>query len=178
LHNEELNLSTGQLDKSTGQLDNFNETLQLVKAIAQHFAASQDPLAKYKALEYAANHIMLLPTSKIQELTGAKPSKSSFQRGIFIFYQNRKHENRTGDSLASSNDIKCILGKQLSTHGATDDRCANFSASTCPTEPLQFTASSTTDKLPLEKFHRLLDLFFRVNFEIAYFTIFCIFFQV
>jgi hypothetical protein len=85
LHNEELNLSTGQLDKSTGQLDNFNETLQLVKAIAQHFAASQDPLAKYKALEYAANHIMLLPTSKIQELTGAKPSKSSFQRGIFIF---------------------------------------------------------------------------------------------
>jgi hypothetical protein len=85
LHNEELNLSTGQLDKSTGQLDNFNKTLQLVKAIARHFAASQDPLAKYKALEYAANHIMLLPTSKIQELTGAKPSKSSFQRGIFIF---------------------------------------------------------------------------------------------
>src|SRR4028119_396637 len=61
----QLDKSTGQLDKSTGQLDNFNETLQLVKAIARHFAASQDPLAKYKALEYAANHIMLLPTSKI-----------------------------------------------------------------------------------------------------------------
>jgi hypothetical protein len=81
----QLDKSTGQLDKSTGQLDNFNETLQLVKAIARHFAASQDPLAKYKALEYAANHIMLLPTSKIQELTGAKPSKRHFQRGIFIF---------------------------------------------------------------------------------------------
>jgi DNA repair ATPase RecN len=81
----QLDKSTGQLDKSTGQLDNFNETLQLVKAITRHFAASQDPLAKYKALEYAANHIMLLPTSKIQELTEAKPSKSSFQRGIFIF---------------------------------------------------------------------------------------------
>jgi hypothetical protein len=87
LHTKQLNLSTGQLDKSTGQLDNFNKTLQLVKAIARHFAANQDPLAKYKALEYAANHIMLLPTSKIQELTGAKPSKSSFQRGIFIFTQ-------------------------------------------------------------------------------------------
>jgi hypothetical protein len=77
--------SSGQLDKSTGQLDNFNETLQLVEAIARHFAANQDPLAKYKALEYAANHIMLLPTSKIRELTGAKPSKSQFQRGTFVF---------------------------------------------------------------------------------------------
>jgi hypothetical protein len=77
--------SSGQLDKSTGQLDNFNETLQLVEAIARHFTANQDPLAKYKALEYAANHIMLLPSSKIKELTGAKPSKSQFQRGTFVF---------------------------------------------------------------------------------------------
>jgi hypothetical protein len=77
--------SSGQLDKSTGQLDNFNETLQLVEMIARHFAANQDPLAKYKALEYAANHIMLLPTSKVKELIGAKPSKSQFQRGTFVF---------------------------------------------------------------------------------------------
>jgi hypothetical protein len=42
-------------------------------------------VAKYKALEYAANHIILLPTSKVKELTGAKPSKSHFQRGTFIF---------------------------------------------------------------------------------------------
>jgi hypothetical protein len=77
--------SSGQLDKSSGQLDNFNETMQLVEAIARHFAANQDPLAKYKALEYAANHIMLLPTSKVKELIGAKPSKSQFQRGTFVF---------------------------------------------------------------------------------------------
>ena len=77
--------SSGQLDKSTGQLDNFNETLQLVEAIARHFATNQDPLAKYKALEYATNHIMLLPTSKVKELIGAKPSKSQFQRGTFVF---------------------------------------------------------------------------------------------
>ena len=80
-----LELSTGQLDKPTGQLDNFNETLQLVEALARHFASNPDPLAKYKALEYAANHIMLLPTSKVKELTGAKPSKSQFQRGTFVF---------------------------------------------------------------------------------------------
>jgi hypothetical protein len=90
-------LSTGQLDKSTGQLDNFNKTLQLIEAITRHFSANTDPLAKYKALEYAANHIMLLPTSKIQELTGAKPSKSSFQRGIFIF---SKTENKIGRETA------------------------------------------------------------------------------
>jgi hypothetical protein len=77
--------SSEQLDKSTGQLDNFNETLQLVEAIARHFATNQDPLAKYKALEYAASHIMLLPTSKVKELIGAKPSKSQFQRGTFVF---------------------------------------------------------------------------------------------
>ena len=49
---------------------------------------------------------------------------------------------------------------QLSTHAATDDRCANFSASTCPTRRPLLKASSTADKLPLEKFHRLLDLGF------------------
>jgi len=49
---------------------------------------------------------------------------------------------------------------QVSPHAATDDRCANFSASTCPTQNLKFTTSSTADKLPLEKFHRLLDLVF------------------
>ncbi len=43
---------------------------------------------------------------------------------------------------------------------ASDDRCANFSASTCPTQILELIASSTADKLPLEKFHRLLDLIF------------------
>ena len=54
--------------------------------------------------------------------------------------------------------------QQLSTHAATDDRCANFSASPCPTQHLKFIASSTADKLPLEKFHRLLDLVFGVKF--------------
>ncbi|MEG4453842.1 hypothetical protein [Microcoleus sp. N9_A1] len=90
-------LSSGQLDKSTGQLDNFNETLQLVEAIARHFGAKQDPIANYKALEYAANHIILLPSSKIKELTGAKPSKSQFQRGTFVF---TKTDNKIGREAA------------------------------------------------------------------------------
>src|SRR6476620_375437 len=64
LSSGQLDKSTGQLDKSTGQLDNFNEILQLVEAIARHFAANQDPLANYKALEYAANHICCCPVPK------------------------------------------------------------------------------------------------------------------
>jgi len=90
-------ITTTKLKLSTGQLDNFNETLQLVEALARHFAANQDPLAKYKALEYAANHMMLLPSSKVRELTGAKPSKNGFQRGIFIF---SKTENKIGRETA------------------------------------------------------------------------------
>jgi hypothetical protein len=53
--------------------------------------------------------------------------------------------------------------QQLSSHAATDDRCAKFSASTCP-QSLKLAADSTADKLPLEKFHRLLDLVFWVKF--------------
>jgi len=52
------------------------------------------------------------------------------------------------------------LSEKLAPDAATDDRCANFSASTCPTQNLKLAADSTADKLPLEKFHRLLDLVF------------------
>jgi hypothetical protein len=62
--------------------------------------------------------------------------------------------------VVSSNGTKSHLDQQLSSHAATNDRYANFSASTRPTQCPLLTASSTADKLPLEKFHRLLDLVF------------------
>jgi len=40
---------------------------------------------------------MLLPTSKVKELTGAKPHKNHFQRGIFVF---SKTENKIGRETA------------------------------------------------------------------------------
>src|SRR4028118_557759 len=43
---------------------------------------------------------------------------------------------------------------------ATDDRCANFLASTCPAQPLNLQQTLSASKLPLKKFHRLLDLAF------------------
>lgn len=96
LSSGQLDNSTRQLDKPTGQLDNFNEILQLVEAIARHFAANQDPLANYKALEYAAKHMMLLPSSKIKELTRARPRQHQFQRGTFIFTKTGKIGRETG----------------------------------------------------------------------------------
>jgi hypothetical protein len=44
---------------------------------------------------------------------------------------------------------QAYLDQQISPHAATDDRCANFSASTCPTQHLKLTADSTADKLLL-----------------------------
>jgi hypothetical protein len=65
-----------------------------------------------------------------------------------------------GKQLGKFKRHEAHSGPQLSTHVATDDRCANFSASTYPTQALQRATSSTADKLPLEKFYRLLDLVF------------------
>ncbi len=86
-------LSSGQLDKSTGQLDDFSELLQLVETIARHFS-NQDPIAKYKALEYTANHFIFLPTSKVKELTGVTPRKARFRRGIFVFTKMKQKIGR------------------------------------------------------------------------------------
>src|SRR4028119_1769355 len=80
-----------------------------------------------------------------------------------------------GKQLGKFKRHEAHSGSQLRTHATTDDRCANFSASTCPTQALQRATSSTAVKLPLEKFHRLLDLVFwgkflkLHNYHILYF---------
>lgn len=73
--------------------DGFNETLVLVEAITKHFAAppiQPDPLAKLKALEYAASHGFLLTTAQVRELSGATPKGSEFVRGVFRFERRGK----------------------------------------------------------------------------------------
>lgn len=45
----QLDNSTRQLDLSTGQLDNFNETLQLVEAIARHAGRQPRPTSKIQS---------------------------------------------------------------------------------------------------------------------------------
>lgn len=44
-----------------------------------------DPLENYKALEYAANHFLMLPTSKVKELTGKTPKGTEWEWCNFKF---------------------------------------------------------------------------------------------
>lgn len=82
--NEMISDLAPALDNSLDK-DTFTETLALIEAIAKHFSAPRDPLAELKALEYAAEHELLLPSSKVRELAGVKPHGQEFQRGSFFF---------------------------------------------------------------------------------------------
>jgi hypothetical protein len=85
------NLSTVVVDK----LDNFTETLQLIKIIAKHFN-QYDPMAEYKALIFATENQLILPSSKVTELTGVKPHGQNFTRGSFTFIKSGKIGGESG----------------------------------------------------------------------------------
>ncbi|HEY9796918.1 MAG TPA: hypothetical protein V6D30_14850, partial [Leptolyngbyaceae cyanobacterium] len=72
--------------------------------------------------------------------------------------------NRTRNSLASSNDTKPIQTNNLAPTPQPMTAALIFRRQLVRHKPDLFTTSSTTDKLPLEKFHRLLDLAFWVKF--------------
>lgn len=78
---DKVEMSSTPLDKP----DNFTETLQLVEAIARHFQQQRDPLENYKALIFAAEQNLILPSSKVTELIGTKPHGQQFERGSFKF---------------------------------------------------------------------------------------------
>lgn len=70
--------------------DNFNETLQLVEAIARHFQQQRDPLQHYAALERAIASGWLLSSSEVRSLISTKPHGDRFQRGSFVFIRSGK----------------------------------------------------------------------------------------
>jgi hypothetical protein len=72
--------------------------------------------------------------------------------------------NRTRDSLISSNDSKPIQTNNLVPTPQPMTATLIFRRQLVRHKPDLLTASSTADKLPLEKFHRLLDLAFWVKF--------------
>jgi hypothetical protein len=76
--------------------DNFNETLQLIEAIARHFQQQRDPLENYKALIFVAEQSLILPSSKVLELTGIKPQGQQFERGSFRFTRAGKIGGQSG----------------------------------------------------------------------------------
>src|SRR4028119_304137 len=76
-----------------------------------------------------------------------------------IFRRQLKSDRDRGLLQSPNQNLRAIaIGDHYAP--ATDDRCTNFSASTCPTHPPLLTTSSKADKLPPEKFHRLLNLAF------------------
>jgi len=91
-----LDLSSGQLDLPSGQLDSFQATVEIVESIARHLV-NRDPLVKYKALDYAVRHDILLPSSKVKELIGVNPCNygNEFKRGNFIFKKQGKIGRQT-----------------------------------------------------------------------------------
>lgn len=70
--------------------DNFTEALQLVEAIARHFATPHDPLQHYTALERAIANSWLLSTSEVRSLISTKPRGDRFQHGSFVFIRAGK----------------------------------------------------------------------------------------
>jgi hypothetical protein len=80
--------------------DNFNETLQLVEAIARHIAATRDPLQHYAALERAIASSWLLSTTEVRALIGVKPSGDRFQHGSFVFIKSGKIRNQAAWRVA------------------------------------------------------------------------------
>ena len=76
--------------------DNFNETLQLVEAIARHFQQQGEPLQHYAALEQAACCAWILTTSEVNGLIGVKPTGDRFERGSFAFVRSGKVGAQTG----------------------------------------------------------------------------------
>jgi hypothetical protein len=72
--------------------------------------------------------------------------------------------NRTRDSLASSNDTKCIQTNNLAPTPQPMTAALIFRRQLVRHNSLYLQQALSADKLPLEKFHRLLDLAFGVKF--------------
>jgi len=89
-------LSSDAVDKP----DNFTEALQLVEAIARHFATPHDPLQHYTALERAIASGWILSSSEVRSLIGIKPQGDRFQRGAFIFIRAGKIGNQSAWRVA------------------------------------------------------------------------------
>ncbi|MEG4634114.1 hypothetical protein QUB56_31860 [Microcoleus sp. AR_TQ3_B6] len=93
-NNQSLVVSQESAVNGTPTADNFNETLQLVEAIARHFQQQRDPLQHYAALERAIASGWLLSTSEVRSLIGTKPHGDRFQHGSFVFVKSGKIRNQ------------------------------------------------------------------------------------
>ncbi len=89
-NNQSLVVSQESAVNGTPTADNFNETLQLIEAIARHFQQQRDPLQHYAALERAIASGWLLSSSEVRSLISTKPHGDRFQHGSFVFIRSGK----------------------------------------------------------------------------------------
>ena len=89
-NNQSLVVSQESAVNGTPTADNFNETLQLIEAIARHFQQQRKPLQHYAELERAIASGWLLSTAEVRSLIGIKPHGDRFQRGSFVFIRSGK----------------------------------------------------------------------------------------
>jgi len=89
-NNQSLVVSQESAVNGTPTADNFNETLQLIEAIARHFQQQRDPLQHYAALERAIASSWLLSTAEVRSLISTKPHGDRFQYGSFVFIRSGK----------------------------------------------------------------------------------------
>jgi hypothetical protein len=99
-NNQSLVVSQESGVNGTPTADNFNETLQLIEAIARHFATPHDPLQHYTALERAIASGWLLSTSEVRQLISTKPHGDRFQHGSFVFVKSGKIGNQAAWRVA------------------------------------------------------------------------------
>jgi len=99
-NNQSLVVSQESAVNGTPTADNFNETLQLIEAIARHFQQQREPLQHYAALERAIASGWLLSTSEVRSLIGTKPHGDRFQHGSFVFVKSGKIGNQAAWRVA------------------------------------------------------------------------------
>ena len=64
--------------------------LELIEAIARHFATPHNPLQYYGELERAIACGWILSTAQVKALIGVKPTGDRFVRGSFVFVKSGK----------------------------------------------------------------------------------------
>jgi hypothetical protein len=89
-NNQSLVVSQESAVNGTPTADNFNETLQLIEAIARHFQQQRKPLQHYAELERAIASGWLLSTAEVRSLISTKPHGDQFQHGSFVFVKSGK----------------------------------------------------------------------------------------
>jgi hypothetical protein len=99
-----IRLDSSEIEVASKQ-EAYADMLMLIEAISKHFKQeSADPLANQKALLFAAENSLILPSSQIKQLIGKKPSKLVFLWGRFQIEKVGKVGRESGWAVYKDSD--------------------------------------------------------------------------